>query len=117
MIISIDYDDTIVDADYPNSGAIKPFAKEVINRLYDQGHYILIWTCRANDRLDVAKSYLDECGVKYHTINENLPHIIEQYNGDTRKQSADVYIDDKSLMGIPTWLEIYNILQHKFNKY
>ena len=105
--ISIDYDDTIVYQDFPNSGTIKPNAKEVINRLYDDGHHILIWTCRAFDKLEIAKNYLIECGIKFHLINENLPNNIEQYGGDTRKMSAHIYIDDRQLGGIPDdWLEI-----------
>jgi hypothetical protein len=109
--ISIDYDDTIVYQDFPNSGKIKPNAKEVINRFYDEGHHILIWTCRANERLEIAKKYLIECGIKFHLINENLPSNIEQYGGDTRKMSANIYIDDRQLGGIPDdWLEIERLL-------
>ncbi len=105
--ISIDYDDTIVYQDFPNTGTIKPNAKEVINRLYDNGHHILIWTCRANENARTAKKYLIDCGVKFHLINENLPSNIEKYGGDTRKMSAHIYIDDRQLGGIPDdWLEI-----------
>ena len=110
--ISIDYDDTIVYQDFPNSGTIKPNAKEVINRLYDEGHHILIWTCRAFDKVKTAKNYLIECGVRFHLINENLPSNIEQYGGDTRKMSADIYIDDRQLGGIPDdWLEIEKMIR------
>ena len=110
--ISIDYDDTIVYQDFPNSGTIKPNAKEVINRLYDEGHHILIWTCRSFDRLETAKNYLIECGIRFHLMNENLPSNIEKYGGDTRKMSADIYIDDRQLGGIPDdWLEIEKIVR------
>jgi hypothetical protein len=110
--ISIDYDDTIVYQDFPNTGTIKPNAKEVINRLYDEGHHILIWTCRAFERVQTAKDYLIECGVRFHLINENLPSNIEQYGGDTRKMSADIYIDDRQLGGIPDdWLEIEKMIR------
>ena len=30
-------------------------------------------------------------------MNENLPEIIEQYGSDSRKITADVYVDDKVL--------------------
>ena len=30
-------------------------------------------------------------------MNENLPELIELYGGDTRKISADFYIDDKAV--------------------
>ena len=116
-IISIDYDDTIGYQDFPRSGTIKPNAKEVINRLYDEGHHILIWTCRAFDRLETAKEYLKECGVKYHLINENLIHNIEKYGGDTRKQSAHIYIDDRQLGGIPdNWLVIEEMIRRDIVK-
>lgn len=110
--ISIDYDDTIVYQDFPNSGTIKPNAKEVINRLYNDGHHILIWTCRAKENLEIAKKYLIDCGVNYHLINHNLPSNIERYGSDTRKMSADIYIDDRQLGGIPEdWLEIERLVR------
>ena len=110
--ISIDYDDTIVYQDFPNSGIIKPNAKEVINRLYDEGHHILIWTCRAFENAKMAKKYLIECGIRFHLMNENLPSNIEKYGGDTRKMSADIYIDDRQLGGIPNdWLEIERMIR------
>lgn len=109
--LSIDYDDTIVFQDYPNAGIIKPKAKEVINRLYDEGHKIMIWTCRSHEALETAKEYLKECGVKYHVINENHPDLIERWQHDTRKMSADIYIDDKQLGGIPDdWELIYQLI-------
>jgi hypothetical protein len=38
------------------------------------------------------------------------------YSADCRKISADIYIDDKCLMGLPeTWEEIYNLIQLKIN--
>jgi hypothetical protein len=115
--ISIDYDDTIVYQDFPRSGTIKPNAKEVINRLYDEGHNILIWTCRAFERLETAKEYLNECGVKYHLINENLVNNIEKYGGDTRKMSAHIYIDDRQLGGIPNdWLVIEEMVRRDLVK-
>jgi len=115
--ISIDYDDTIVYQDFPNTGTIKPNAVEVINRLYDEGHHILIWTCRSYENVKTAKRYLIECGVRFHLINENLPSNIEKYGGDTRKMSADIYIDDRQLGGIPEdWLEIERIVKNDIIK-
>ena len=48
----------------------------------------------------------------------DLPQSIEYFKQDCRKLSADVYIDDKCLMGLPdTWEEIYNIVILKAKKY
>ena len=117
MIISIDYDDTIVHAAYPEVGFIKPHAAEVINRLYDAGHHIIIWTCRSGDHEQMAAMYLHDMGVKFHHINENHPDNIAQYDSDSRKIFADIYIDDKQLGGLPeSWLEIETILTQQINK-
>lgn len=113
----IDYDDTIVYQDFPRSGVLKPNAKEVINRLYDEGHRIIISTCRAEDRAETAKNYLVDKGVKFDKFNENLDWSIAQYKGDTRKISADVYIDDRNLGGIPDdWNLIYEMIQKQLKK-
>ena len=56
--------------------------------------------------------------INYHYINSNLPESIVYFKQDCRKISADLYIDDKCLMGIPdTWEEIYNITLKKMEKY
>lgn len=113
-IISIDYDDTIVYADYPNIGVIKPFAAIVINQLYDEGHTIIINTCRSGEHEAAAAQYLTESGVQFHHINENHPDNIAQYDSDSRKIFADVYIDDKQLGGLPEhWLEIDAMLREQ----
>ena len=116
-IISIDYDDTIVYSDYPNIGTIKPHAADVINRLHDAGHFIIIWTCRSGEHETMAADYLRSNGVKFHHINENHPDNIAQYDSDSRKIFADVYVDDKQLGGLPeSWLEIETILTQQINK-
>jgi hypothetical protein len=62
----------------------------------------------------MAQDFLDDHGIPYHYINTNDPELIKLYKQDCRKLSADLYIDDKCLMGLPdTWEEIYNIIQSK----
>jgi hydroxymethylpyrimidine pyrophosphatase-like HAD family hydrolase len=116
-IISIDYDDTIVYADYPNIGVIKPFAALVINQLYSEGHTIIINTCRSGEHETAAAQYLTDKGVKFHHINENHPDNIAQYDSDSRKIFADVYIDDKQLGGLPdNWMTIYEVLHEQLKR-
>lgn len=116
-IISIDYDDTIVYADYPNIGTIKPHAREVINNLYNEGHFIIIWTCRSGEHEAAATQYLIEMGVKFHHINENHPENIVQYDSDSRKIFADIYIDDKQLGGLPeSWIDIDTQLREQLKR-
>jgi hypothetical protein len=117
LIIAIDFDGTIVDNIYPEIGKLKPMAKEIINKLYNDGHYIIIWTCRNNshieyDLLTDMKYFLEENDIKYHKINKNVDHI---KSGDTPKIYADIYIDDRSLFYIDDWDIIYKELQRRFN--
>jgi guanylate kinase len=97
MHIAVDFDGTIVEQEYPNIGNFLPNSKYVINYLYNRGHTILINTCRANSHAENAKNYLIQKGFLFDFFNENDEKLIERYGTDTRKVSADVYIDDKNL--------------------
>ena len=115
---AIDFDGTIVEEGFPGIGKIKPEADKYINKLYDEGFNILINTCRSGSYEGDAENFLRRRGIKYHYINSNLPQSIEYFKQDCRKLSADIYIDDKCLMGLPnTWQEIYQIVKLKSAKY
>ena len=110
MIIAIDFDGTIVHDDFPNIGPLQPYAKEVINRLHDAGHYIIIWTSRNGNSLIDAINYLLEHGVSFDRINDSEPGNRSQYMHDTRKIYADTYIDDRNLGGFPGWVSVEQLL-------
>ena len=40
---------------------------------------------------------MEEMGLKFDAVNENLPSTIDYFMNDTRKIYADVYVDDKAL--------------------
>ena len=107
MIIAIDFDGTIVRDMYPAIGKLRPDAVKCINKLYDDGHYIIIWTCREGIRLYAATRFLDMMGVKYHKVNGDEPGNLEKFGSAGRKVYADVYIDDRQPGGLPPWQEIY----------
>ena len=111
MILAIDFDNTIVEEFYPDIGPLKDNAKEVINLLYDQEHTIIINSCRSGLYEGIMEQFLIEKEIKYHWINCNEPDRIKQFGRDCRKVSADIYIDDKNLGGIPDWLTIYEMIQ------
>jgi len=118
--LAIDFDDTIAVNAFPEIGELIDGAKEYINKLYDDGHTIMINTCRAGKEEGDAKKFLEDNGIKYHWLNCNRPEDIEHYKQDCRKMSADVYIDDKNLLsllyGMTIWREIYNIILYLSNK-
>ena len=110
MIIAIDFDGTIVHDAFPKIGPLQPYAKDVINRLHQAGHYIIIWTSRNNASLIEAVNYLLEKGVSFDRINDSEPENRSQYTHDTRKIYADIYIDDRNLSGFPGWIEVERLL-------
>ena len=118
MIIAIDFDGTIVKNAYPNIGEILPRAKEVINKLYNEGHIIIINSNRVSKTQGEAEDFLKIKGIKFHYFNTNYPGEIIKWGIDSRKISADVYIDDKSIFTDEiNWDEIEYLLKIKEEQY
>ena len=116
--IAIDFDDTIADTTFPQINGLKHQADIYINKLYSEGFNIIINTCRSGKYEGHAEEFLKKCGINYDYINSNLPQSIAYFGQDCRKISADLYVDDKCLMGIPdSWKEIYDIIKEKSKKY
>ena len=114
LVLSIDFDGTICELSFPQVGSLKKDADTYIRKLHQDGHTIIINTCRSGKYEGLAQDFLDENEIPYHYVNSNLPKMIELYGQDCRKISADIYIDDKCLMGLPdTWEEIYNLIQKR----
>jgi len=104
MIISVDFDGVIVeDGYYPNVGRLIEGAKETLQYLHDNGHIIIINTCRVDQEAGIARDFLIQNNIKFDYINNNHPTEILKYGKDSRKISADVYIDDKSLVPFDNW--------------
>lgn len=103
-IIAIDFDGTICigDGGYPDphGGQLRQYTKEVMNFMYDIGIKVVIWTNRKNvkdtdikDKL-LMKQWLDELGIKYHTVNDSTEFAPFKYYG--RKMYAHMFVDDRS---------------------
>lgn len=103
MIVAIDFDGTICRGTFPCIDGLQPGAREVITRLYEEGHYIIIWTCRTGEALLTAINWLLEMGVPFNSVNAGCPENLRQYGQDGRKVYAHVYVDDKNLGGFPGW--------------
>ena len=106
LIFAIDFDGTIAKTDnnydHPPTEFI-PYAKEVINWLYDHGCKIIIWTCRNGRTLKEATDFLKNNDVKYHKVNENIDDL--GFN-TSNKVFANYYIDDRNLNTTIDWLQI-----------
>ena len=115
MIIAVDFDGTVAYDKFPEIGSPIPYAKEVIGRLHNDGHYIIINTCRAGEDLTNAVNWLLKEGIPFDRVNDNHPDNIRQFNNNTRKINADIYIDDKNVGGFMGWPEAYNWIKDKEN--
>jgi len=113
-VLAIDFDDTICLSDYPALGMQRKGAAKFIQKLAKNNYGIVINTCREGIAVSDAIKWLHKNEIPYHYVNCNFPHIIKHYGADCRKISADMYIDDKCLTGLPKWKEIYAIINEKY---
>ena len=97
-IYAIDFDGTLCEKKYPDIGTKKESNIQFVKNLKDEGHQIVLWTCRKDDKLQAAVDWCADEGIEFDAVNENLSDIIEKYGGDSRKIHADFYVDDKNLI-------------------
>jgi hypothetical protein len=111
IIISIDFDGTIVEDRYPEIGWLKPGAVDAIREMNVTGEfYIIVNTCRQGDELVNAVNFLLEKGIPFDRINDNHPDLINKY-GNVRKVHANYFIDASNVGGMPDWHKIPEILK------
>ena len=115
MTIAVDFDGTIVEHAYPKIGKEKPFALETLRMLISDGHKLILWTSRDGALLEEAVEYCRKGGVEFYAVNSNTPANGLSFgpNGLSVKVTADVYIDDRNIGGIPDWGTIYEIISGK----
>lgn len=115
--LAVDFDGTIVENAYPLIGKLRKNVKRVLARLRKEGYYIIIWTCRCGEHEQAVINFLAAEGIEYDQINKHHPDVMAFYNNDTRKISADIYIDDKQLGGLPEdWETIYQLIHKQFDE-
>jgi len=108
--IAIDFDGTIVEHKYPEIGKEIMFAFQTLRALQEQGHQLILWTYRTGKELDDAVEYCRRNGVEFYAINASYPEEVFDEDYDSRKIDADLFIDDRNLGGLPSWGEIYQMI-------
>jgi hydroxymethylpyrimidine pyrophosphatase-like HAD family hydrolase len=88
-VYCFDVDDTILFSEIDDAGEYNLTGKNErlifeINRLYDNGCTIIIYTGRHWNHLQITIDQLQKVGVKYHTVVCGKP-------------VADIYIDDRAV--------------------
>lgn len=100
LIIAVDFDGTITTCSQVSDNLeLREDAKEVLERLYDDGVKLILWTCRTGEYLTQALEFLKKEDMLhfFSSVNENIPEVQERYSIDARKVGADIYIDDKNI--------------------
>jgi uncharacterized HAD superfamily protein len=86
-IFVIDIDGTICENVRNEEGSrrmaeAKPFLDSIrrINQLYDEGHYVCLFTARTNEHAKVTEEWLKRHNVNHHQIIYNKPRKIGKYD-------------------------------------
>jgi len=105
LTIGVDFDGTLFKwTTYPDIGEPVPLALETIKELQAAGHEIVIWTCRHDGGLEMAKEKL-----KKHDIEIGWYNYLPDQEHLSAKLDVDFLIDDKTV-GCPL---IYEFGQRK----
>ena len=95
-VIAVDFDGTLCTKKWPKIGEPN---RELIKQLAEEqksGAAIILFTCREGKLLKEAVAWCKKQGLVFDEINRNLKERIKAYKGDSRKISADVYVDDRA---------------------
>ncbi len=112
MIIAVDFDGTIVRHKFPAIGKEIPYAIKTLKLIQQKGHKLILWTYRSGKELEEAVKFCEERGLIFHAVNNDFEG--EEFdNTYSRKIYADMYIDDRNILGIPDWEKIYELIMDK----
>ncbi|MEG2332808.1 MAG: hypothetical protein RSB62_10990 [Bacteroides sp.] len=95
-IIAVDFDGTLCVNKWPEIGRPIHLILNYIKKEKEAGCKIILWTCRSGERLAEAVEWCEKHGLLFDAVNQNLPEVVSEFGGDTRKIVADKYIDDKN---------------------
>ncbi len=98
MIIYLDFDGTVVEEEYPEIGKYNEGSLEIVKKLQDAGHEIILNTRRAdfkNNTLEEAIEYLNASDI-INKITNIQKYKIEpgNWNWDIHRKENIIYIDD-----------------------
>jgi ribonucleotide monophosphatase NagD (HAD superfamily) len=102
MFFNIDFDGTCVKHEYPKIGAEIPNAANVLKRLTDKGHQIILFTMRSGKEFDEALKWFEDKEIKVFGKNTNPTQSTWT---KSPKSYAHVMIDDSAL-GCPLVYEV-----------
>ena len=106
-IYAVDFDGTLTLNSHaePELGEPNMPLFEFLIEKKKNGDKVILWTCRSDDSpignnrklLTEAVEYCKSNGLEFDAVNDNLKEISDFYGINTRKITADYYIDDKAI--------------------
>lgn len=107
-VYAVDFDSCLAKTNYPEIIEPIPHAIETCIALQKQGDIVILFTCRCGIHEDSAVDWLFNQGFVPDYVNQNVPERTIMFGADSRKVSADVYIDDRNHLcdGVVDWLSI-----------
>lgn len=111
-IIAVDFDGTVVEDAYPKIGKPKLFAFEALKELSNQGHRLIMWTYRSGIELEEAVEFCRKNGIEFYAINSSFVGEVFDFEQQSRKIHADIFIDDRNLGGFPGWGEVLHVINN-----
>ena len=103
MIIAVDFDGVLCKDCFPSIGEPNLGIMLLLIQARIAGHRLILWTCRENVTKDgelhtMLTEAIEWCkgfGLEFDAVNKNLPSEWDEYEGQRRKVTADIYIEDK----------------------
>lgn len=105
-ILAVDFDGTLVTAEYPSIGRINQGVLKAMWEAKARGWEIIIWTCREGQHLDDAITLLNNANVPYDYVNRHSQQALDFFEYESRKVYATLYHDDRNVIHA-TWEQVY----------
>ena len=103
--ICVDIDGTLCSKTKGNYENAEPYKEAInkINRLYNEGHYIILFTSRYMSQVSVDKEIVYTIGYKF-TFNQLKSWGVKFHELKMGKPEYDLIIDDKSYNYNSAWV-------------
>jgi len=101
VVFAVDFDGYLCQEAFPDIGEPNYEIIRHFRELRQQGHKLILWTCREGELLQKAIEWCADFGLGFDAVNANLPEKIEKYGNDPRKIGADFYCDDRNYFIMP----------------
>lgn len=112
-IIAVDFDGTLCTECYPEIGKANIDLINALIKRRNCGNKLILWTCREEALLAEAIEWCKQYGLYFDAVNDNLEEIKQKYQHNSRKITADIYIDDKAILHVQfAEIEAWKVRKH-----